>query len=57
MSVEQFLNERWSEEYRILINVLRDKLEEVEITIQECENISLLEIERIERNQVHQVCG
>ena len=40
MSVEQLLKEGWSEEYRILINVLRDKLEEGEITIQEYENIS-----------------
>ena len=40
MSVEQFLKEGWLEEYRILINVLRDKLEEGEITIQEYENIS-----------------
>ena len=41
MSVEQLLKEGWSEEHRILINVLRDKLEEGEITIQEYENFSL----------------
>ena len=41
MSVEQLLKEGWSEEHRILINVLRDKLEEGDITIQEYENFSL----------------
>ena len=40
MSVEQLLKEGWSEEHRILINVLRDKLEEGEITIQEYRSIS-----------------
>ena len=40
ISVEQLLKEGWSEEYRILINVLRDKLEEGEITIQEYRSIS-----------------
>ena len=41
MSIEKLLKEGWSEEHRILINVLRDKLEEGEITIQEYENFSL----------------
>ena len=41
MSVEKLLKEGWSEEHRILINVLRDKLEEGDITIQEYENFSL----------------
>ena len=40
MSIEKLLKEGWSEEYRILINVLRDKLEEGEITIQEYRSIS-----------------
>ena len=41
MSIEKLLKEGWSEEYRKLINVLRDKLEEGDITIQEYENFSL----------------
>ena len=40
MSIEKLLKEGWSEEYRVLINVLRDKLEEGEITIQEYRSIS-----------------
>ena len=40
MSIEKLLKEGWSEEYRKLINVLRDKLEEGEITIQEYRSIS-----------------
>ena len=40
MSIEKLLKEGWSEEYRTLINVLRDKLEEGEITIQEYRSIS-----------------
>ena len=40
MSIEKLLKEGWSEEHRILINVLRDKLEEGEITIQEYRSIS-----------------
>ena len=40
-TVVQFLNEGWSEEYRIMINVLMDKLEEGEITLQEYEDISV----------------
>ena len=40
MSIEKLLKEGWSEEYSILINVLRDKLEEGEITIQEYRSIS-----------------
>ena len=40
MSIEKLLKEGWSEKYRILINVLRDKLEEGEITIQEYRSIS-----------------
>ena len=40
-TVVKFLNERWSEEYRIVINVLMDKLEEGEITVQEYQDISV----------------
>ena len=40
MSIEKLLKEGWSEEYRVLINVLRNKLEEGEITIQEYRSIS-----------------
>ena len=40
MSIEKLLKEGWSEEYRMLINVLRDKLKEGEITIQEYRSIS-----------------
>ena len=40
MSIEKLLKEGWSQEYRKLINVLRDKLEEGEITIQEYRGIS-----------------
>ena len=40
-TVVQFLNKGWSEEYRIMINVLMDKLEEGEITLQEYEDISV----------------
>ena len=41
-TVEKLLNQGWSEEYRIVINILMDKLEAGEITLQEYQDISVL---------------
>ena len=41
-TVEQLLNQGWSEEFRIVVNILMDKLEAGEITLQEYQDISVL---------------